>query len=367
MHFAQNVSREPDGRYMIKLPFKSNVQELGESKARAVARLRTLEKGLNQCQSNKQQYFDFMKENSDLGHMGKVSNTIDWTENLPHFYLPHHSVIRESSTTTRLRVVFHGSAKSTNGNSMNNLLMVGPGLQESIFSLLIRFRKYKVVLKADCEKMYRQIWIHPEHEIFGEFASGWRKFHSQLHYLNDIKIIRNVAPFTTNEVHTLELHGFSDASESAYAACVYVRFLSHDKEVACNLLCAKSRVTPLKQVSLPRLELCAAVMLARLLFQVQESWRGKIDYCHAWTDSMIVLDWLRQEPRKWNTFVDNRVSQIHKLYDPNIWWYHVPSEENLADVASRGISGELLSVQLMVAWCFKFANNALLGRVPMDD
>uniref|UniRef100_A0A8D8SYY4 Peptidase A2 domain-containing protein n=1 Tax=Cacopsylla melanoneura TaxID=428564 RepID=A0A8D8SYY4_9HEMI len=565
MHFAQNVSREPDGRYMIKLPFKSNVQELGESKARAVARLRTLEKGLNQCQSNKQQYFDFMKENSDLGHMGKVSNTIDWTENLPH-----HSVIRESSTTTRLRVVFHGSAKSTNGNSMNNLLMVGPGLQESIFSLLIRFRKYKVVLKADCEKMYRQIWIHPDDrkfqkivwynndddtslaeyelntltygtscapyiavkclmqlardekskfpkaaevtekdffmddlvsggdsveeavqlyrdltdmfqsagfnlrkwssnedrvlaeipeenrdkkvrfefgeesdlsvktlglgwnmkndslhfdvmpsekdntltkrnilsdisryydplgllspviivakiqiqklwlanlnwddEILGEFASGWRKFHSQLHYLNDIKIIRNVAPFTTNEVHTLELHGFSDASESAYAACVYVRFLSHDKEVACNLLCAKSRVTPLKQVSLPRLELCAAVMLARLLFQVQESWRGKIDYCHAWTDSMIVLDWLRQEPRKWNTFVDNRVSQIHKLYDPNIWWYHVPSEENPADVASRGISGELLSVQLMVAWCFRFANNALLGRVcqvsPGDD
>uniref|UniRef100_A0A8D8RLV6 Endonuclease n=1 Tax=Cacopsylla melanoneura TaxID=428564 RepID=A0A8D8RLV6_9HEMI len=346
MHFAQNVSREPDGRYMIKLPFKSNVQELGESKARAVARLRTIEKGLNQCESNKQQYFDFMKEYSDLGHMSKVSNTIDWSENLPHFYLPHHSVIRESSTTTRLRVVFDGSAKSTNGNSMNNLLMVGPGLQESIFSLLIRFRKYKVVLKADCEKMYRSIWIHPEHEIFGEFASGWRKFHSQLHFLNDIKIVRNVAPFSTNEVHTLELHGFSDASESAYAACVYVRILSHDKEVACNLLCAKSRVTPLKQVSLPRLELCAAVLLAKLLSQVQESWRGKIDSCHAWTDSMIVLDWLRQEPRKWKTFVANRVSQIHELYDPNIW-YHVSSDENPADVASRGISGDLLSKHSM--------------------
>ncbi|KAL1455057.1 hypothetical protein WDU94_009177 [Cyamophila willieti] len=264
IHFAQNVSREPDGKYnMIKLPCESNVQELGESKARAVARLRTVEKGLNQCESKKQTYFAFMKEYSDLGHMSKVFNTIDWAEK--DFF-------------------------------MDNLVSGADTVEEAV-------------------QLYRYL------------TDNWRKFHSQLHYLNDIKIIRNVVPFTCNEVHTLELHGFSDASESAYAACTYVRVLSHEKGVACNLLCAKSRVAPLKQVSLSRVEFCGAVLFAKLLYQVQESSRGKIDSCYAWT-----------EPRKWKTFVANRVFQNHEIYDPNIS-YHVASEEIPSDVASRGISG----------------------------
>ncbi|KAL1446547.1 hypothetical protein WDU94_013944 [Cyamophila willieti] len=270
IHFAQNVSREPDGKYnMIKLPCESNVQELGESKARAVARLRTVENGLNQCENKKQQYFAFMKEFSDLGHMSKVSNTIDWT-----------------------------------GKDFFMDVSGADTVEEAV-------------------------------QLYCDLTENWRKFHSQLHSLNDIKISRNVVRFTCNEVHTLELHGFSDVSESAYAACIYVRVLSYEKEVACNLLCAKRRVVPLKQVSLPRLEFCGAVLLAKLLSQVQESLRGKIDSCYAWT-----------EPRKWKTFVANRVSQIHELYNPNIL-YHVSSEENPSDVASREISGILLSMQSM--------------------
>ncbi|KAL1446903.1 hypothetical protein WDU94_014040 [Cyamophila willieti] len=290
-HFAQDVSREPEGKYnnMIKLPFKSNVQELGESKARAVARLRTVEKGLNKCESKKQQYFAFMKEYSDLGHMSKVSNTIDWAEK--DFFMDD------------------------------------------------------LVSGADTEEEAGQ--------LYRDLTDNWRKFYSQLHYLNDNKISRNVVPFMWNVVHTLELHGFSNASESAHAACTYVRVLSHEKEVVCNLLCAKSRVAPLKQVSLPRLEFCGVVLLAKLLSQVQESLRGKIDSCYAWTEprkwkTFVTNDscYAWTEPRKWKTFVTNRVFPIHEIYDPNIL-YHVSSEENPSDVVSRGISGVLLSMQSM--------------------
>lgn len=78
------------------------------------------------------------------------------------YYMPHHAVIKEASNTTKLWIVFDAFATTTKGVSLNDLLMVGPTIQEKLFSHLIRFRTYDYVITADIEKMYRQVLVHEE-------------------------------------------------------------------------------------------------------------------------------------------------------------------------------------------------------------
>ncbi|CAG7632968.1 unnamed protein product [Allacma fusca] len=133
--FLSTTTRTDDGRYIVRLPFKSNaVRPLGDSRIQAIFRLRAQERRFQKEPSLFQQYF----------------------------YLPHHAVLKDSSTTTKCRVVFDGSAKTGSGNSLNDLLMVGPKTQDDIVQLLIRFRTHLVALVGDIEKMYRQVLVHPE-------------------------------------------------------------------------------------------------------------------------------------------------------------------------------------------------------------
>ncbi|GFW19135.1 DUF1758 domain-containing protein [Trichonephila clavipes] len=78
------------------------------------------------------------------------------------YYLPHHAVLRDSSTTTKLRVVFDASAKSTSGYSLNDLLMGGPRVQRDVYPILLSFRTFQIAVCADLEKMFRQIRISSE-------------------------------------------------------------------------------------------------------------------------------------------------------------------------------------------------------------
>lgn len=77
-------------------------------------------------------------------------------------YLPHHAVLKESSSTTKFRVVFNASSKTTSGISLNETMLVGPTVQDDIISIILRWRKYPVVFSADIQKMYRQIWVRPQ-------------------------------------------------------------------------------------------------------------------------------------------------------------------------------------------------------------
>ncbi|GFX24596.1 uncharacterized protein TNCV_3343761 [Trichonephila clavipes] len=141
-----------------------------------------------------------------------------------------------------------------------------------------------------------------------------------------------------------EIHGFADASERCYGAAVYCKSKNLKSETLVRLITSKSRVAPIKSLTIPRLELCAAVLLAKLVKRVVAALQLETAEKYLWSDSTIVLAWLRKEPMDLKTFVQNRVAKIQELY-PNQLWRHVPSDQNPADLVSRGVDPEKLLQQ----------------------
>ena len=539
--FLDAHSREQGGRYVAPLPFNTNISGLGASRHMAVKRLEQVERRLSRG-PHAEQYAKFMREYEDLGHMSVVQpeecgEVIGKTN-----FLPHHFVLREESTTTKLRVVFDGSAKTSSGLSLNNCLLVGPKVQDDLFVHLLRFRLNPIALKADIVKMFRQfsvsrsdsdfqriVWREsPSHllkeyrlatvtygtasaphsaarclkqlsldymaeypeaaEIFGrnfyvddllvsvkcpeeavriqkgldllaskaemeigkwdsndprvlehvplvsraknsnfkmednQFVSkalgvGWDSVNDNLLFqgfefknidrvtkrivlsemsrifdplgllapvsvkvkiffqqlwkpfefdgsshkldwddllpeslqadwdsyqhgmskINEVQIPRVLCLVGTQQ---FELHGFSDASESAYSAVLYFRSFGEDGSVKTRLVCAKTKVAPLKSQSIPKLELCGALLLSRLVTAFVEATGIKCPI-YAWTDSELVLKWISGSSRRWKTFVANRVAEIQEALS-NESWRFIPGEINPADCASRGMTVEEL-------------------------
>ena len=531
-HFTQTTRRDEHGRFIVKLPFKENSSKLGDSICNAKKRFLCLEKKLNKDNSLKARYTAFINEFIELGHMEEVPEKQIEISPEKSFYLPHHCVLKDSSTTTKLRVVFDASAKTSTGTSLNEVLMVGPKIQNDLFAILLRFRFYPVVFSADIAKMYRQVMLAEEDKDFHRIL--WRErsaepmkhlrmtrvtydlvpssYHSiralfviaeelgdtviSTIYKNDMyvddllsgcfylkevfqiqkdliaalktggfdlrkwtsnkselikcldkyyresdddsvieskdyivktlgaswlpnkdvfqfkvtiaddvpetkrailselttlfdplgwlspvtftlkvfmqnlwkldvtwdtvlpsqiienyQIIRSTLKFLENfsidrqitqEIFTddFTFHVFCDASERAYAACIYVRTVT-ERCIKVKLLVAKTRVAPLKCLSIPRLELRAALLGATLVEAVKEALSDlrfpELKF-FAWSDSTVVLSWLAQSPDKWKTFVRNRVSKIQDSL-PGPCWRHIPTRENPADCASRGMMG----------------------------
>lgn len=531
IHFRRSFSRSSEGKYIVKLPFKHPSPNFGNSLKFAVSRLNSMERRFKINPELHQAYSKFMQEYLTLGHMRLIPPEELDTTSGKHFYLPHHAVFKPESSSTKLRVVFDGSAKDSLGQSLNSQLLIGPPIQRDLVGVCLRFRQHRYVFTADIVKMFRQIWVHdqdidyqrivwretpteqmkhyrlctvtygtapapflsvrvlkqlaedyqaeypiasrvllrdvyvddvmtgsssveglihlqremvellskaklelrkwtsncwpllshlpqdacefswtdPEQskmwiKVLGMFWSPasdefsfhmgklrehplptrrtllseisqifdplgflapsvvlfkilfqelwsselklgwddplphhlghkWMNYREELHLFEKIRVPRNI---TSLGFEGIQLHGFSDASSVAYAAVIFARCKTDSGEIKTTIIAAKTKVAPLKPVTIPRLELCAALLLARLFVLIKSSISTKISKVFAWCDSEIVLHWLSSPPRRWNTFVANRTATILESI-PRHSWHHIASESNPADCASRGI------------------------------
>ena len=536
--FRDTVKRDETGKFLVRLPFKENYLDLGDSMEMATKRFQSLEHKLNKNPNLREKYSEFMSEYEVLGHMSPIDTDIKPT-NVTNYYLPHHSVVKEGSLTTKLRVVFDASAKTSSNLSLNDVLKVGPSIQSSIFSILLRFRVNNIVFTADIAKMYRcievderdqnyqriiwrtdpsqpvvhyklntltygtacasflatrclkelalennlefpnasqsiqnnfymddwldggdnieavleliknvhniltaanfnlrqwtsndkrvleylqknnqslnsqyivkdvqdsktlgvrwnssednfqyatnsretkfitkrfilsvisqifdplgligpviirakimlqslwQLKIDWDDPIPEDLKLSWIRFYEKLHSLNEIKIPRH---FFVNFPKYIELHCFSDASQAAYGACIYFKSVDQDENVLVRLVCAKSRVAPLKTITVPRLELCGALLATNLCKTVVDSLGNlNINKTYFWCDSTIVLAWIATDPSKLKQFVANRISKIQANSNGS-QWKHVPTKHNPADLISRGLNPDDIKDQTL--------------------
>ena len=202
-HYDDTTLRDSEGRFIVEMPFVKPTPLLGDSFQHALKRFESQERRLMANPNLHKQYKAFIDEFVSLGHLEPVPEEEINNGCSNHFYLPHHAVIKESSTTTKLRVVFDGSAKTTTGISLNDTLMVGPTLQPDIFDLLVRFRQYKVGLTADIAKMYRQIGLSstakPYHRII------WRDDPSQeIKHLQMTRVTYGIASSSYHSIRSLQ-------------------------------------------------------------------------------------------------------------------------------------------------------------------
>lgn len=527
-HFKITHTRNDDGRYVLRLPFAEDTPTcLGDSRSIALNRLYRMERLFTRDADLKKQYTKFMIEYLDNGHMEAVPKRELISKKV--YYLPHHAVLRPMSLSTKLRVVFDGTAAPKNGKALNEELLVGPPLLQDIRDLITRWRQHKFCLVADIQKMFRQIlisredidyqrilwresskdpvteyrlltvtygtssapflavrtlhqlaedegknfpreaeiikndiymddlmtgsstadeairlqrglseilqrggfplhkwssnsesvlnhipdnskelngklnikvkdtiktlgitwnsqtdsfelklnlekcydsitkrnvlstiaktfdplgWLAPSIILLKVFMQklwlaglGWdeeltpelkTEWFSYLDNFNNVKNILFPRWLGLSNITTkIEIHGFSDASCAAYACVLYLR-VWEGNQIKVYLIAAKARVSPVKQLSIPRLELCGSVLLAKMLHSVKHLLKIPDSQVYAWTDSTIVLAWLKKPPNTWTTFVANRTAEILTLTN-NSQWHHVESINNPADLASRGL------------------------------
>ncbi|XP_063541585.1 uncharacterized protein LOC134750352 [Cydia strobilella] len=184
--------------------------------------------------------------------------------------------------------------------------------------------------------MFQNAWrkgIDWDEELSQSDSAAWRLWFEDLYAISGLQIPRCYC-LGEYRIDKCELHLFCDASESAFAAVAYWRFVLENGEVKLALICSKVRVAPLKQISINRLELQGALIAARLASTICEAHRFKPVNRIFWCDSMTVLGWLRSEARLFKPFVSHRVAEIMEITDVKEWRW-VPSQINVADDATR--------------------------------
>lgn len=542
--FNRTHQRSTDGRFILELPFRTTIDPtavLGRSKDIALRQFLQLEKRFARDENLKREYVKCINEYLQLNHAQVMSDTesdhLVINENGQHSYtscyLPHHPVIKMSSTTTRLRVVFNAAKPTSNGKSLNSIMFPGPALLSDLFGILINWRFHAIAFVADITKMYRQILLHPDYityhrflfrsdpaeeikeyalnrltfgtnyapcgaiqtlhnlaaqfrneqpttadviemdtymddtisgaadiqsalrikrelidilqsagyklakwasnsdeflqsvpesdrevniplslneddcvkalgiywntaaDAFGfavnfevprsdtltkrivlsfvarlfdplgllapvvvkakifmkrlwklnlawddplpdDLASEWREFAINLNCLPTIKIDRWIQ---TKENAAVQLHLFCDASTNAFGVAAYIRSEDEHGQITTKLIASKSKVAPTKPLTIPRLELCAAVMQTKLLIRLRKFIRHtqiKSEHIWLWSDSQIVLYWIKGDPNRWKVFVSNRIVSILDKTKPEQWHY-VNTHHNPADIVSRGM------------------------------
>lgn len=181
-------------------------------------------------------------------------------------------------------------------------------------------------------------WDDP---ISEEELKKWLGWKAELPQLSQLKIDRCLKALCFHEGTQYEVHHFADASEKAYGCVSYLRSVGLEGQVHCNILMSKGHVAPLKSMSIPRLELSAAVLAAKVDVMIRRELGIPLQQSVFWTDSTIVLQYICNTEKRFKTFVANRIAVIHNASHP-AQWRHVPSELNVADVVSRGLAAHEL-------------------------
>ncbi|XP_062704082.1 uncharacterized protein LOC134286483 [Aedes albopictus] len=186
--------------------------------------------------------------------------------------------------------------------------------------------------------MMQDIWrsaIKWDECIDDQIYEKWTRWIELLMDVVEVRVPRCYFDGASTDLYdTLDAHIFVDASEAAYSALVYFRVVGSEGTTKCALVSAKTKVAPLKYVSIPRLELMAAVLGVRLLTFVRENHTVKINRCVYWSDSEVTLAWIRSEHRRYRPFVACRVGEILSTTCVQEWRY-VPSKLNVADDATK--------------------------------
>jgi hypothetical protein len=189
-----------------------------------------------------------------------------------------------------------------------------------------------------CKMILQEIWMSGkdwDDPIEGTLRKKILEWFNDLYFADSIRQPR-VLLLNSDNIQYVELHCFTDASERAYGAVVYLKVM-YEEETLIRWVAAKGRVCPLEPISIPRLELMAATFGAQLTDKVRKALEQENIVTRMWTDSMTALWWIRGRTRDLKLFVANRVLEIHKYTQPSEW-RHVPSAQNPAYIISRGCS-----------------------------
>ena len=190
--------------------------------------------------------------------------------------------------------------------------------------------------------LLQQLWLEKfdwDDHLSPQLTRKWTNFRDELSELEQIRIPRwlQLHPQSTR----IEIHGFSDASQLAMSAVVYIKVISGINSTV-SIVCSKTKVAPLKPVTIPRLELTAAALLARLSRYVSTTLNLTTWPVSLWNDSNVALTWILSHPSRWKDFVRNRVSLIQELL-PEAKWMFISGKVNPDDCASRGLTAQQLS------------------------
>ena len=173
-----------------------------------------------------------------------------------------------------------------------------------------------------------------------DLRTQWDKWQLTVSSLQNLSIVRCVKPEDFNDSH-VELHLFSDASEKAYGCCCYVRCINKRGQIYVSLLCSRNKLAPIKMVTIPRLELQAAVMAAKMNDMLVKRLTLDVAASYFWVDSDIVLKYIANNTKRYHTFVANRLSVIHSLTS-NSQWNFICGKDNPADLLTRGLDADSL-------------------------
>lgn len=191
----------------------------------------------------------------------------------------------------------------------------------------------KLLLQELCRMNFK--WDEP---VPCDVSEHWSEWLSELQHMSGFKVERCIKPKNFGTQLKAELHHFSDASQIGYGTVSYLRLESTDN-VHVSFITGKARVAPLKQLTIPRLELAAAVLAVRVNTMLLKELQLPLQRSFFWTDSTTVLKYIFNETKRFHTYVANRVSTIRESTDKDQWRY-VNTKDNPADEASRGLRAQ---------------------------